>query len=80
MRGAILATAAAFMGSAMADVAHMRRHGHDSFHQRRNQAQANDILSSSVIGAPAADATCGCTTEVITFYGSPTGEYILLRR
>lgn len=70
MRGAILATAAAFMGSALADVAHMRRHGHDSFHQRRNQ-----VVSSSVIAAPDADATCGCTTEVITFYGSPTGKY-----
>ena len=69
MRGAILATAATLMGSALANNAHVRRHGHDSLHQRRNQ-----ILSSSVIDAPDADATCGCTTEVITFYGSPTGE------
>lgn len=68
MRGAFLATAAAaLMGSAVADVAHMRRHGHDSFHHRRN-----DVQSSSVIGAPGADATCGCTTKVITYYGSPT--------
>ncbi|GIJ90631.1 hypothetical protein Asppvi_009592 [Aspergillus pseudoviridinutans] len=62
MRGAILATAAAIAGTAMADVAHMRRHGHDSFHQRRALSQP----------APEADATCGCTTEVVTVWGSPT--------
>jgi hypothetical protein len=65
MRGAILATAAAIAGTAMADVAHMRRHGHDSFHQRR-------ALSQPV---PEADATCGCTTEVVTVWGSPTRKY-----
>ncbi|OJJ31210.1 hypothetical protein ASPWEDRAFT_31875 [Aspergillus wentii DTO 134E9] len=64
MKGAILATAAALAGTALADVAHMRRHGHDSFHQRR----ALEASSS----AAAADATCGCSTEVVTFYGSPT--------
>ncbi|RLM00687.1 hypothetical protein CFD26_104491 [Aspergillus turcosus] len=57
MRGAILATAAAIAGTAMADVAHMRRHGHDSFHKHR---------------ALEADASCGCTTEVVTVWGSPT--------
>ncbi|KAF4259281.1 hypothetical protein KXW98_006847 [Aspergillus fumigatus] len=59
MRGAILATAAALAGTAMADVAHMRRHGHDSFHQRRSPLAE-------------ADATCGCTTEVVTVWGPPT--------
>jgi hypothetical protein len=60
MRGAILATAAAIAGTAMADVAHMRRHGHDSFHKHR---------------ALEADASCGCTTEVVTVWGSPTRKY-----
>lgn len=59
MRGALLLTAAVVVGTAVADVAHMRRHGHDAFHQRRNQIE------------PRGDATCGCTTEIITFYGSP---------
>lgn len=59
MRGAILATAAALAGTAMADVAHMRRHGHDSFHQRRSPLAE-------------ADATCGCTTKVVTVWGPPT--------
>jgi exo-beta-1,3-glucanase (GH17 family) len=67
MKAAFLATTAALMGSAVADVAHMRRHGHDSFHKRHGE-----VLSSSVIDAPGASATCGCTTEVITFYGTPT--------
>ncbi|EAW15239.1 putative cell wall glucanase (Scw11) [Aspergillus clavatus NRRL 1] len=62
MRGAFLATAAAIAGTAMADIAHMRRHGHDSFHQRRAVEQP----------APEADATCGCTTEVVTSWGPPT--------
>ncbi|GES64885.1 cell wall glucanase [Aspergillus terreus] len=59
MKAAILATAAALTGSALADVAHMRR-GHDSFHHRR------------AMHAQEPEETCGCTTEVITFYGSPT--------
>ena len=57
MKGAFLATAAALAGSAMADVAHMRRH--DSLHQRRALQ-------------PEPEEQCGCTTEVITYYGNPT--------
>ncbi|OJJ71705.1 hypothetical protein ASPBRDRAFT_124942 [Aspergillus brasiliensis CBS 101740] len=61
MKGAFLATAAALAGTALADGAHMRRHGHDSFHHRRAvQAQAEP------------EESCGCTTEVITIWGTPT--------
>lgn len=56
MKGSIFA-AAALVGSAMAD-AHLHRR-HDALHQRR-------AASSSVA------ETCGCTTKVITYYGSPT--------
>ncbi|KAF9894618.1 hypothetical protein FE257_006506 [Aspergillus nanangensis] len=60
MKAAFLATAAAAItGTAMADIAHMRR-GHDAFHQRRGGLHAEP------------EETCGCTTEVITFYGEPT--------
>ncbi|PYI01837.1 glycoside hydrolase [Aspergillus sclerotiicarbonarius CBS 121057] len=59
MKGAFLATAAAALaGTALADGAHMRR-GHDAFHQRR-----------AVQAEP--EETCGCTTEVVTVWGSPT--------
>lgn len=62
MKGAFLATAAAALaGTALADGAHMRR-GHDAFHQRR-----------AVQAEP--EETCGCTTEVVTVWGSPTREY-----
>jgi exo-beta-1,3-glucanase (GH17 family) len=61
MKGAILATAAALLGSALADGVHMRRHGHDAIHQRR-------ALQQTGVSEP----TCGCTTKVITYYGSPT--------
>lgn len=62
MKGAFLATAAALAGTALADGgAHMRRHGHDSFHQRR-----------AVQAEP--EESCGCTTEVITVWGTPTRE------
>ncbi|KAH8429849.1 putative cell wall glucanase (Scw11) [Aspergillus melleus] len=57
MKGAFLATAAALAGTAMADVAHMRRH--DSLHHRRALQ-------------PEPEEQCGCTTEVITYYGNPT--------
>ncbi|KAL4893269.1 glycoside hydrolase superfamily [Aspergillus ambiguus] len=57
MKAAVLA--AALAGTALADVAHMRR-GHDSFHHRR------------ALHAQEEDETCGCTTEVITYYGPPT--------
>lgn len=72
MRGAILATAAAFLGSAVADVAHMRRHGHDAFHHRRSDNHNTKLVGSSIIGGPGPDATCGCTTKVVTYWGHPT--------
>ncbi|CDM33047.1 CAZyme family GH17 [Penicillium roqueforti] len=62
MKGAIFA--AALVGSAMADGVHRR---HDAFHQRREAAV------SAWSSAPAeAEQTCGCTTKVITVYGSAT--------
>ncbi|CBF85093.1 hypothetical protein AN1551.2 [Aspergillus nidulans FGSC A4] len=60
MRGAILATAAAFAGTAVADM-HMRRHAHEGLHHRALHA------SSAV-----PEEECGCTTEVITYWGEPT--------
>lgn len=57
MKGALLTAAAALMGSAMAHDNH-RRHGHEAFHHRRD------------LETPA--STCGCTTSVITYWGSPT--------
>lgn len=62
MKGAFLTAAAALLGSAMAD-GH-RRHAHDSFHHRRGLETA-----------PLSSETCGCTTKVITYWGSPTREY-----
>ncbi|OJJ46134.1 hypothetical protein ASPZODRAFT_133130 [Penicilliopsis zonata CBS 506.65] len=56
MKGTIFAVASALMGSALAD-GHMRRHGHDVFHQRRDLTD---------------DETCDCTTKVITYWGEPT--------
>ncbi|RAK76363.1 putative cell wall glucanase (Scw11) [Aspergillus fijiensis CBS 313.89] len=63
MKGAFLATAAAaLVGTALADGAH-RRHAHEPFHQRRAvQAGASS----------ASEETCGCTTEVVTVWGTPT--------
>lgn len=66
MKGAFLTAAAALMGSALAD-GHMRRHGHEAFHHRR-------ALGTGVSGLVDAQETCGCTTKVITYYGSPTRE------
>ncbi|KAJ6161760.1 hypothetical protein N7485_009990 [Penicillium canescens] len=70
MKGSLFA-AAAMVGSAMADGVHRR---HDAFHQRRDASSS--VWSSSVTASPSAPAlaeeTCGCTTKVITFYGSPT--------
>ncbi|PYH97845.1 glycoside hydrolase [Aspergillus ellipticus CBS 707.79] len=61
MRGAFLATAAAALaGTALADGAHMRRHGHDSLHHNRAVQAGGD------------DSTCTCSTEVVTVWGSPT--------
>ncbi|KAL4902656.1 glycoside hydrolase superfamily [Aspergillus multicolor] len=60
MRGAILATAAALAGTAVADM-HMRRHAHEDLHHRALHAPS---------AAP--EEECGCTTEVITYWGEPT--------
>lgn len=68
MKGSIFA-AAAVVGSAMAD-SHLHRR-HEAIHQRRDASSSVPALSTSV---PALDAeqSCGCTTKVITYYGSPT--------
>lgn len=75
MKGSIFA-AAALVGSAMAD-AHLHRR-HEAIHNRRD-ASSSVAASSSVVASatpsslvPGADETCGCTTKVITYYGSPT--------
>ncbi|KAJ5765743.1 hypothetical protein N7520_005302 [Penicillium odoratum] len=59
MKGSIFA-AAAVVGSALADGNLHRRH--DALHQKR--AVAAPLIP--------AEETCGCTTKVITYYGSPT--------
>lgn len=64
MKGSIFA-AAAMVGSAMAD-GHLH-HRHEALHQRRWASSSAALASSSV-----PEETCGCTTKVITFYGSPT--------
>ncbi|KAL3449047.1 glycoside hydrolase superfamily [Aspergillus insuetus] len=64
MRGAILATAAAFAGTAVADV-HMRRHAHEGLHHR-------GLHHSSSAIPPKPEESCGCTTEVISYWGEPT--------
>ncbi|KAF7591491.1 hypothetical protein BBP40_001480 [Aspergillus hancockii] len=61
MRGAFLAAAAAVAGTAMADVAHMRRHDH--FHH--NRAYQPEPQGEG-------EEQCGCTTKVITITGPPT--------
>lgn len=66
MKGSIFA-AAALVGSAMAD-AHLHRR-HEAIHNRRD-ASSSVAASSSL--APGPEETCGCTTKVITYYGSPT--------
>ncbi|KAJ5675139.1 uncharacterized protein N7477_005073 [Penicillium maclennaniae] len=60
MKGSIFA-AAAVVGSAMAD-SHLHRR-HEAIHQRREASSSVPALSAE---------TCGCTTKVITYYGSPT--------
>lgn len=62
MKGSIFA-AAALVGSAMADGNIHRRH--EALHQRW-------ASSSAVAPSSSAAETCGCTTKVITYYGSPT--------
>ncbi|KAL4883790.1 glycoside hydrolase superfamily [Aspergillus karnatakaensis] len=61
MRGAILATAAAFAGQAVADI-HMRRHGHEGLHHRGLHHSSSAIPEEE----------CGCVTEVVTYWGEPT--------
>ncbi|KAJ5591909.1 beta-glucosidase btgE [Penicillium hispanicum] len=75
MKGTIFA-AAAMAGSALAD-GHLHRR-HDALHQRRS-ASASYSPSSSAVVTPSssiaplgAAETCGCTTKVITVWGSPT--------
>jgi exo-beta-1,3-glucanase (GH17 family) len=68
MKGSLFA-AAAMVGSAMADGVHRR---HDAFHQRR---EASSSAWPSVSPSPSAalnEEVCGCTTKVITYYGSAT--------
>ncbi|KAL4938423.1 glycoside hydrolase superfamily [Aspergillus oleicola] len=62
MRGAILATAAAFAGTAVADI-HARR-GHEGLHHRG----LHNHHSSSAIP----EEECGCYTEIVTYWGEPT--------
>lgn len=75
MRAAILATAAAIAGTAFADGVH-RRHAHEVLHQRRAVQAGGDAGAETspapVAQTPGSDHTCGCHTEVITYYGSPT--------
>ncbi|KAJ5625493.1 hypothetical protein N7510_001802 [Penicillium lagena] len=87
MKGAILATTVALMGSALATENVHRRH--DALHNRRAVAytpSSGSIVPSS--SAPAssstplfstpynpggpAEETCGCVTKTITYLGSPT--------
>lgn len=63
MKGTIFA-AAALVGSAMAEGNIHRRH--EALHQRWAAS------SSSAVATSSAAETCGCTTKVITYYGSPT--------
>ncbi|KAL3478957.1 putative beta-glucosidase btgE [Aspergillus californicus] len=71
MRGAILATAAAFAGTAVANV-HMRRHGHEALHNRALHQSSSAVSSSAIASSAIPEESCGCTTEVITYYGEPT--------
>ncbi|KAF3391223.1 putative beta-glucosidase btgE [Penicillium rolfsii] len=69
MKGSIFA-AAALVGSAMADGQMHRRH--EAIHNRRQASSSVAAVASSSSLAPGAEETCGCTTKVITYYGSPT--------
>lgn len=66
MKGSLFA-AAAIVGSALADGNMHRRH--DALHNRR--ALAGEAGSSAAVPA-VAEESCGCSTKVITYYGSPT--------
>ncbi|KAJ5875269.1 uncharacterized protein N7473_012616 [Penicillium subrubescens] len=74
MKGSIFA-AAALVGSAMAD-AHLHRR-HEAIHNRRDASSSVASVSASASASssslvPGSEETCGCTTKVITYYGSPT--------
>ena len=70
MKGSVFA-AAAIVGSALADGNMHRRH--DALHNKRAVAASSSatVTPSSEPLIPA-EETCGCTTKVITFWGSPT--------
>ena len=69
MKAAFLATAAAIAGTAIAD-GHVHR-AHDALHHRR----AVQAGGESVASEQQPEKRCGCETEVITYYGSPSCEY-----
>ncbi|KAJ5097759.1 beta-glucosidase btgE [Penicillium angulare] len=75
MKGSVIA-AAAFAGSVLAEGNLHRRH--EAIHQKRAVA-ASGSASASASASPTSsvplsppDETCGCTTKVITLWGSPT--------
>lgn len=69
MKAALLATAAAIAGTAIADGAHMRRHAHEALHQRRAVQAGGDSAGEH---QHQNQERCGCETEIVTYYGSPT--------
>lgn len=75
MRAAFLATAAAIAGTAVADGAHMRRHAHEALHQRRALQAGGE--TSPTDGQGGDHHTCGCSTEVVTYYAEPTCMFTL---
>jgi hypothetical protein len=64
MKAAFWTAAAALMGSAMA-ADHRHHHEHAALHRR-----AAEVADS--------EATCGCYTSVVTYWGSPTRESPLI--
>lgn len=68
MKGGLIAAAAAFAGSALADGVHFPRHGHQAFHQRRHAFNAG-------VAEPEPEPTCDCVTRVVTVTGEPTCMY-----
>ncbi|KAJ5157774.1 uncharacterized protein N7482_008874 [Penicillium canariense] len=69
MKGSIFA-AAALVGSALAD-GHLHRR-HEAIHNRRDASSSSIAAVTPSSLAPGPEETCGCTTKVITYYGSPT--------
>ncbi|KAF7712595.1 Beta-glucosidase [Penicillium ucsense] len=68
MKGSIFA-AAALVGSAMADAGMHRRH--EAIHNRRHASSSVGVSPSSSL-IPGPEETCGCSTKVVTVWGSPT--------